>query len=284
MTKEDYLEAGRIARELREKARALVEPGVKLLDVAQFADSFIQKEGAKAAFPINISINDVAAHDTPSKGDERVFEEGDVVKIDVGVAVNDCPADTAGTVTLSDDKSLQEAAEKALEAALEAAGPETTLHQLGAAIEEAISSRGFRPITNLTGHSMEEGSLHSGISIPNFPSHDERELGEGVFAIEPFATAGEGRVKSSEPSQIFRLVSPKPLRMKRMRRLQEKIGKRFGTFPFASRWVDDQMGLKFLVQKGVLHNYPVLREVAGAPVSQAEKTILIEGGEVTVTT
>jgi len=284
MAREDYIKAGEIASRVKTEVVKLVKPGTALLKIACFVDEFIEKEGAKPAFPVNISIDDVAAHYTPVKDDESVFEEGQIVKLDIGVAVNNCPADTAVTVTLGDDLALQKAAEAALDAALAVVGKNTTLHDIGAAIESAIKAQGFRPITNLTGHSMSEGTLHAGLSIPNYPANDNRSLGEGVFAIEPFATTGEGRVKNSEPSSIYRLVSTRQPRMPRLRKLQGEIAERFGTLPFAARWVEDDFGLRLLTREGVLHNYPLLKEVSGAKVSQAEETILIEGDEVVVTT
>lgn len=283
MARDDYIKSGSIAAKIKKNVVKLVSPGVTLLEVAEFVDSEIARAGAVPAFPVNISIDDIAAHYTPTSDDKSVFSEGQVVKVDLGVAVNNCPADTALTVTLDEDRSLQDAAEAALEAALAKADRNATLQDIGAAIERAISSRGFNPVVNLTGHSMSEGTLHAGLSISNFAVSDTRTLGEGVFAIEPFATTGEGRVKNSEPSSIFRLISTRPSRLPRLRKLQGQIKEQFGTFPFASRWLNDTLGLRMLVREGVLHNYPILKEVSGAKVSQAEETILING-DVIVTT
>lgn len=284
MARDDYIKAGEIAQKVKAEVKKLVKPGESLLSVARFVDDMIEKKGAKPAFPVNISIDDIAAHYTPTADDESVFEEGQIVKLDVGVAVNNCPADTAITITLGNDIALQKAAELALENAIELVSSEATLNDIGTAIESTIVSKGFKPIVNLTGHSMAEGVLHAGISVPNYASKDMRTFGDGVYAIEPFATTGEGRVKNSEPSSIYRIISTKQMRLPRLRKLQNELFERFITFPFAARWVDDTFGLRMLVKEGVLHNYPMLKEVSGAKVSQAEHTLIIEDGKVTVTT
>ena len=45
----------------------------------------------------NISINEIAAHYTPSVNDKKVFELGDVVKVDCGAELDGWVGDTAGT-------------------------------------------------------------------------------------------------------------------------------------------------------------------------------------------
>lgn len=103
-----YREAGEIASEVMEEAKEMVEPGVELLDIAETVEERIEEEDAKPAFPCNISINEKAAHYTPAEEDDAVIEEGDVVKVDLGVQVNGYIADMATTTLATKDEEEDE--------------------------------------------------------------------------------------------------------------------------------------------------------------------------------
>ena len=95
---EKLRKAGRVAANAREKGMAMVQEGVKLFDVAEEVEGYIRSQGCKLAFPCNISVNEIAAHYTPSVNDKSRFEIGDVVKVDCGAHVDGFVGDTAGTV------------------------------------------------------------------------------------------------------------------------------------------------------------------------------------------
>src|SRR5271157_4605724 len=94
-------EVGKISSEVMLYAADQVKPGAKLLDVANSAEKFLKDRGFGLAFPINLSINEQAAHYTPSLGDEKVFSSNDLVKIDFGAERNGLLGDGAITVDLS---------------------------------------------------------------------------------------------------------------------------------------------------------------------------------------
>ncbi|MFH1064222.1 MAG: M24 family metallopeptidase [Candidatus Woesearchaeota archaeon] len=79
-TLNNYLKAGKIAAEAREYGRALVKPGVSILEVAEQIEAKIRSLGGKPAFPVNISFNDTAAHYTPAPNDTILFDD-QVVKL-----------------------------------------------------------------------------------------------------------------------------------------------------------------------------------------------------------
>lgn len=275
---EKYEKAGDILKNVKEMVLKIVKPGVRLLDVAEFVESKIVELGGKPAFPCNISINSDAAHFTPKRNDERVFKEGDIVKIDIGAHIDGYIADTAITVDLGDHDDLVECAKRALENAIDVVYAGVNTSEIGAVIEDTIREFGFKPIVNLTGHGLEPYVAHAPPTIYNVRVEKGVELREGmVVAIEPFATDGVGRVVERGECEIFSLVAIKKLRLKREREFLEFIVNEYKTLPFARRWIDvSDVIIARLVKQRVLRSYPVLTEVGGGLVSQFEHTLIVE--------
>ncbi|RLG56859.1 MAG: type II methionyl aminopeptidase, partial [Candidatus Hydrothermarchaeota archaeon] len=189
-----YKKAGEIAKEVLEEGLKKIKPGVKLLEVAEFVEARIIEKGGKPAFPCNISVNEIAAHYSPTAWDERTFEKGDLVKLDIGVHVNGYIADVAKSIDLGnkgENKKLIEASEEALKNAIDMIKPGVKTSEIGETIEETIKGFGFVPVSNLTGHQLQRWRLHGGMFIPNVKIRGGEEIKEGdVIAIEPFATNG----------------------------------------------------------------------------------------------
>jgi methionyl aminopeptidase len=282
---ENYRRAGRILAEVLRDACPRVQVGASLLEVAEFVEDSIRSKGAEPAFPCNISLDRAAAHYTPSPRDESRFGEN-MVKLDVGVHVDGYVADAAVTVDLSGHPDLVEASEAALEAALDLIGPGVRTGQIGAAIEEAITGYGYKPVSNLTGHGLERYQAHAEPSIPNRAGERGVVLREGdVIAIEPFASNGLGRISEAPVAEIFGFIENRPVRLPQAREILKEIEQKYKTLPFARRWLRGtrvDFALAQLLKNGIIHRYPVLWEIEGALVSQAEHTVIVsaEGCEV----
>ncbi len=298
MKKQDIdkiLKAGKIAKEVREWIMPQVKHGMLLIEIAEKIESKIIELGAKPAFPTNLSINEIAAHFTPAFNDET--RAHGLLKVDFGVHIDGWAADNSSTIDLEnspENKELIKAAQDALKNAIEVVKKNkssTTVSQIGKAIQDTIEMhKGFTPITNLTGHSIEEYDLHSGISIPNVDTGSSTEIEEGLFAIEPFTTKGNGKVKDGKPSGIYQIINEKNTRSPTGREILMYVSEEHGTLPFCSRWLVKKFGnkallaLKQLEQDGILHQYPQLVETSGNKVAQAEHSILVHNNEVIVTT
>lgn len=284
---ENYRKAGRILAKVCSEARSKVDVDVPLIEVAEFVEGSIRKEGAEPAFPCNISRDRVAAHYTPGPKDKSIFGES-MTKLDIGVHLDGYIADAAITVDLSGHPELVEAAQAALDAAIELVTPGANTADIGAAIERAIGGFGFKPVSNLTGHGLERYSAHAGPIIPNKALENGAILKEGdVIAIEPFATNGSGRISEASQTEIFGFSGHRPVRSPYARKLSTVILERYKTLPFARRWlVGDRIdyALMQLLRAGIIHSYPVLWEVEGALVSQAEHTIIVHENGCEVTT
>jgi methionyl aminopeptidase len=284
--------AGQIAQEVKKYIRPYVKKGTPLLEIAEKIESKIYELKGKPAFPTNLSINEIAAHFTPSYDDKTVAHG--LLKVDLGVHVDGWISDTAFSVDLEDsaeNKKLIEASEKALEEAKRTIGKDVSTNEIGKAVQKAIESYGFSPIINLSGHQIEQYNLHSGLSIPNIDDKRVSEIKPGLYAIEPFSTNGAGKVKDGRPSGIYSLIDYKNIRNPNAREILEFIAEEYQQLPFCSRWIVKKFGTKTLIalnqleQNENLHQYAQLIEVGKGIVAQTEDTILIEkDGKKTITT
>lgn len=277
------LKAGKIAQELRRYAREIIVRDKSLFEIATLIDAKIFELGAKPAFPVNLSINEIAAHYTPSFGDTFVAQG--LLKVDIGVQVDGYIADTAFTLDLDDlpeNKKLIETAELAVTASVNEFKIGKKLTEIGGVIGDTISKKGFTSIVNLSGHSIERFVIHAGWTVPNFDSGQTDILEEGLYATEPFVTNGHGRVRDGKNSGIYRIDSESgAVRDRFAREVLNWLNDEYKTLPFASRWVHKKfssrglLALRQLEQAGILYQYPQLVEASGGKVAQAEHTVLL---------
>jgi methionyl aminopeptidase len=281
-----YREAGALASKVRRRGAGLVKEGAPLLDMVEETENMVIEEGALLAFPLNVSFNEAAAHDTAMPGDERTFSRGDLIKVDLGIHVDGYIADTAVTVDLGNHGALVEASRAALEAAIGAVRPGVVTGELGTIIQATIEEHGYRPVANLTGHGLDRYDLHGKPMIPSVAMNGGTVLEEGMaFAIEPFATTGSGKVTEATRVEIYKQIAARPARLPSAKRILETARPRRG-LPFSRRWVPGdkvEIGLATLVRNGIIHPFPMLHDVPGSFVSQTEHTMIVteEGCEVT---
>lgn len=281
----DYKKAGEITKKALDFACKMTKPEIKIYEIAEKTEQFIISEGGKPAFPVNISINNQAAHYTPFENDDLLLTENDVVKVDVGAHVNGFIGDSARTIDLTGNNGkLLEASIEALNDAIATAKAGIDSNKISKAIEEKITSYGFKPIRNLGGHLLNQYQLHTGYSVLNAVTNDNFELIEGMYiAIEPFSTTGEGYVKEDTKTEIFALNEVILTRNATARQIQDFAEEEYATLPFAERWLSKEfteefklkIALRELVQKQALVAYPVLKDIKNSMVSQAEHTIKI---------
>lgn len=281
--KEKIIKAGKIASEIKTWIKPQIKKGILLVELAEKIESKIIELGGKPAFPTNLSINEIAAHFTPSHEDKTVAEG--LLKVDFGVHVDGFIADTAFSVDLensAENKKLIEASEKGLQEGIEAIKEKKSLGEIGEAIQKEIESFGFSPIVNLTGHEMNEYELHAGLSIYNVKSSRTEKLHKGLYAVEPFTTNGSGKIYEGKPSEIYLLINDKNIRNPEARKLLNFLVEEYNTLPFCTRWIIKKFSsktnllLKQLEMNGNIHNYPQLIESSKGKVAQTENTVLVD--------
>ena len=292
---EDYLKAGKIAGEVRENVRKKNWVGSTLLEICEYVESEIIKRGAKCAFPVNTSLNEVAAHYTAEPNDPKTVSDADLVKIDLGAQVNGYIADTAVTVNYDTQyDSLVQAAENALQAAMSMIKVGVKSKDVGRKIQNTIMDMGFKPIANLSGHSLDQYTIHAGKTVPNMWTIGSFSFSENeAFACEPFVTTKNalGFVRNGKIKNIYALVSRKKTKDDEADKLLEYIWNNFNMLPFALRWIvkeweekEARKLLDFLIKKKVVKAYAILVEANGKTVAQAEHTFIPTQTGVTVTT
>ena len=284
---EKFRLSGKILRETREEMRTYVKENMPIIDVCEKVEGLIRTKGGKPAFPCNVSINEVAAHYTSPPDDKQTIPDGSTVKVDLGVHIDGYVTDTAFTVSFNPEgRSMITTAELALKTAIDNIHGDMALGKIGSLIEATIKNRGFKPISNLTGHSVGRYLIHAGLSIPNVAQVSLAKVRTGeVYAIEPFVTSPDaiGRVDDSPQITIYRLLKTKSVRTEYAKKLLKHIEANFRTLPFAERWLigvvskeQHKAAFKELLMSKAVMGYPVFVEVSKKPVAQAEHTVLLK--------
>lgn len=296
---QEYVKAGKIAAEVREIVRTKDWVGKTVYEICEYVEDEIRRRGARCAFPVNTSINEIAAHYTAEPDDQITIKDTDLVKIDLGAQIDGYIADTAVTVCYDTRfDGLVQAAETALGDAMLMIKSGVKSSDVGRTIESTIKKMGFKPIANLSGHSLDKYTIHAGRSIPNIWSIGGFSLSEdSAYACEPFVTTSEGGgfVRNGKIKNIFALNSRKRTKNDKADKLLDFIWDRFNMLPFALRWVTNEWQeednvqkvnelLQILIKKKSVQAYPVLVEVNEQRVAQAEHTFIPNIDGVTVTT
>jgi methionyl aminopeptidase len=284
---EKFRFSGKILRETREEMRSFVKENMLVIDVCEKAEGLIRAKGGKPAFPCNVSINEVAAHYTAPPYDQSRIPVGSTVKVDIGVQVDGYVTDTAFTAAFNvEGRSMTTTAELALKTAIDNIHGDMALGKIGALIETTIKNRGFKPISNLTGHSVGRYLIHAGTSIPNVAQASLGKVHAGeVYAIEPFVTQPDaiGRVDDAPQITIYRLLKAKSTKTDAAKKMLKYIETNFRTLPFAERWLlgvvppeQHKGAFKELFMSKAIMGYPIFVEASRKPVAQAEHTLLIK--------
>jgi methionyl aminopeptidase len=285
-----YKKAGKIWSNAIKFSKKKAVSGVKLLDLANSIEKLIMEEG-EIAFPVNLSINEQAAHFTPKINDNIILKEEDLLKVDIGVSVDGFIADGAISINLNNEHEKQiQATKLAFENALSVTGFGKKIDNISKEIENTLKSKGFNPVYNLSGHGLKQYEVHASPSISNHSHGMQEILEEGAYAIEPFSSTGDGFVNESTNVEIFDLTENKNVRNPYARKLLV-LCEKYNGLPFAERWLRKEsklsdfqatIAIRELMKANCFHGHPGLKEEKGKLVAQYEKSILILENETIV--
>ncbi|MEM5815017.1 MAG: type II methionyl aminopeptidase [Candidatus Aenigmatarchaeota archaeon] len=280
---ERYKEVFKMAGKIIEFSYSLIKPEENILEIAEKIESKIFEIGMKPAFPVNIGINEIAAHYTPSINETKKIKEDDLVKIDIGLQKDGYIGDFAISISKNkEDKEMIKVAKMAVEETKKMLREGVKIKEISESIENFIKSKNFNIVRNLTGHFLDRYIVH-GTSIPNIKNENNTLLKKGqAIAIEVFITRGEGWVKETNQTEIYQFKKEVAIRNVEGRKILKLAKEDFETLPFAKRWIKNipllklELALKELIERGGLTEYPVLKEISNSKIAQWEESFVIE--------
>ncbi|RLL95624.1 hypothetical protein CFD26_102162 [Aspergillus turcosus] len=308
----DYRQAAEIHRQVRQYAQTeLIKPGASLLSIAEGIEDGVRAlsghQGlepgdffkAGMGFPTGLCLNNIAAHWTPNPREKDVIlKKDDVLKVDFGVHVNGRIVDSAFTVAF-DDKydNLLTAVREATNTGIKHAGVDARMSDIGAAIQEVMESYEVeidgkvfpvKAVRNITGHDILRYHIHGGKQIPFIKNNNQQKMEEGeVFAIETFGSTGKGFLDDDFGVYGYgrnEHTSGATLRLSSAKSLLKTIDANFGSIVFSRRYLERlgvknyHLGMKNLVDNGIVEAYAPLVDVKGSYTAQFEHTILLHSG------
>lgn len=212
-----------VGRTLAEVAKR-IEPGVTLNELDTLAEEYIRTHDAEPAFKgyqvgdnvfpgtLCTSVNEAVVHGIPS---DYALQEGDLLSVDCGVKLNGYYGDSAFTFAVGeiDDeaRALCQATYDALHRGIDQAVAGNRVGDVGHAIDEHCSARGYGVVRDLVGHGIGK-ELHEAPQVPNFGEPGRgRRLKRGLtVCIEPMVNQGTASVDVDPDGWTIRAADSKP--------------------------------------------------------------------------
>lgn len=207
-------EGGKILAEILKKLEEAVKPGITTNELEELACELVLSYKVKGSFlgfegypaVLCTSLNDEVVHAIPS---DRILEEGDLLKIDMGVVYGNFHTDSAITVIVGNvndtaKRKLIQITKESLEIGISKAIVGNTLGDIGAVIQKHIEDAGFNVIRDLVGHGIGR-ELHEPPQVLNYgkAGTGEKLVSGMVIAIEPMVVTGKWTIKNGKDGFAF---------------------------------------------------------------------------------
>lgn len=201
---EKMARAGALVARMHEEVAAALRPGMTTWDLDQVAEKVVVGAGAVPSFkgyrgfPATLctSKNHEIVHGIPSK--DVVLDEGDVISIDAGAIVDGFHGDSAVTLIVGGEDTVDPAVatlvretRNALWQGLSQVRDGNRLGDVGAAIQAVADGHGYGVVREYVGHGIGR-SLHEDPSVPNYgqPGRGMKLTTGWVVAVEPMFNLG----------------------------------------------------------------------------------------------
>jgi methionyl aminopeptidase len=190
-----------IVAEILIEIEAVIKPGVSTAELDRFAETIINKRGARPAFkgyrdyPATLctSVNEQVVHGIPSP--KVLLKEGDIISIDIGAECDGWFGDAAKTFPVgeitAEDKRLLAVTSECLESAVKVMTNGNRLSDIGNTIQSHAESNGFGVVRDYVGHGIGR-QMHEQPQVPNYgnPGRGPYLRPGMVLAIEPMINIG----------------------------------------------------------------------------------------------
>jgi methionyl aminopeptidase len=195
-----------MARDILLTTAAEIHAGATTAQIDRLAASEMKALNCKSAFlgyrgfpgNICISINEEVVHGI---GGSRVIQDGDVVKIDIGIVYDGWVGDNALTVPVGnvapETLKLLAVTEESLHVAIEHARDGHMLGDLCASVEEHVMKFNYTVVREFVGHGVGR-KLHEEPQVPNYGKKGAKpRLKAGMtLAIEPMINLGTAKTRT----------------------------------------------------------------------------------------
>ena len=217
----DLREGGKLLARIMEELGTQVRPGVSTWEIDAQAEAKIRAMGGVPAFKgyqghksdppfpgtICASINDEVVHGIPRK--DRILNEGDLFKLDIGMRYKNLYTDMARTFPVGkisrEAQALLDATRESLEAGVETIRSGSTIREYAQAVQKYAESFGYGVVRDLVGHGVGH-EVHESPQIPNYVDARTPDFvfEEGmVIALEPMVNIGGWKVVLDEDGWTF---------------------------------------------------------------------------------
>lgn len=213
-------ESGKRLEIVMNETGVVIRPGVSTAEVNDAAERAIRRVGGDPIFKgygkeygtpfpaaICVSLNDEVVHGIPKKA--RVIQEGDLVKLDMGLRFDGMVTDMARTFAVGSVSEeavrLVRVTEESLLRGIAAIRIGARLSDYGKVVQNHIEAHGFSVVRDLVGHGV-GFELHELPQIPNylFSGMKDVEFRSGMaVALEPMVNAGEYDIRLGKDGWVF---------------------------------------------------------------------------------
>jgi methionyl aminopeptidase len=204
-----------VMRELEKEMSA----GVSTMQIDKLAEELILATGGQPAFkgygggknpfPATIcaSVNDEVVHGIPSE--QRILEDGDIFKIDIGIEIDGFYSDMARTFAIGEiseeAKKLIEITEKSFWKGIKNLKAGAMLSEFSKTAQKTVEDAGFSVVKNLVGHGIGK-NLHEDPQVPNYFEAGYRDLvleAGMTLALEPMVNVGTHKTELGSDGWVF---------------------------------------------------------------------------------
>ncbi len=199
---------------------AAVRPGMTTEEIDRLAEGLIRETGgipifkgynagSGRPFPASlcVSLNNEVVHGIPSA--KRVVQEGDLLKLDIGMRFEGMVSDMARTMAIGsvspEAARLLEVTRESLNRGIATLRPGERISAYAHAVQSYVEANGFSVVRDLVGHGVGH-ELHEDPQVPNYTSRHMHDfvLEQGMtLALEPMINEGTFAVRIAPDDWTF---------------------------------------------------------------------------------
>lgn len=314
-----YKAAGQIATKTVDEIVMNMKPGSKLLDLHLMGTQFITNECNKVykdvkykgvAFPVCLSVNNVAGHYIPKDAD--IVNEGDLVKIELGVHIDGFPAFICFTTLVNNNSNGNKINDKranVMKAVIEASKEIYGVMKPGRINREVVTilnkyadkyecnlptcnERGFIPgvlsceVSRYVCDGYDDDNdefVHRFILNKENPNYSftlrDIELEEGeVYAVDILMSTGACKLQGTNEVDIFKrdYQMRQELKLKSSRETLALFNKEMFPICLRNREGKVKIGIKECIDKQLVKTYPVVRDKEGEFIARVKFTVIVQ--------